>query len=688
MLYADVIVPVPVEGMLTYSVPAEMEGLVRCGSRVAVPIGEKRVYVGVVARLHHDKPCGITTKDIAEALDVRDGSPCPSVLETQMRLWRWIAGYYICPVGDVLHAALPAKLRKRATGRRKKSAADEREAPPTSSQKTLTPPQQKAMDEIVSSFKSHDTTLLHGVTSSGKTEIYIHLIERAMSAGRQTLYLLPSIASATQIADRLRRVFGSRVTVWHIHVTDSRQEEIWFRMLSDSPFDIIVGLRSAVFLPFRRLGLVIIDDEQDTGYKQTEPAPRYNGRDTATVLARLHGAKTLIGTATPSVETYFNATVGDKYGLVTLSERYGGAALPTVETADVKTLRHRREMKGLFSPQLLAHVRQALDDKAQVILFQNRRGYATMIECKHCGWKPRCPHCDVPLTYHKAAKKRTLRSPDAVTATDGLRCHYCGRVYPMPVSCPSCGNAPLTKRGTGTEKVEEQIKKAFPQARTARIDLDNTRTRDAYTNIITDFSEGRTDILVCTQQASNSLDFGGVSVVGVIDADAMMNAPNFRAYEQAFTTIMQIGGRAGRGGRPGTVVLQTRDPDAPPIRHMISRDYAAFYNDTIAERRAFRYPPFTRLVDIYVRHLHKPVAEAAAQTLGDTLRTLFGDRVLGPDMPAKAKVKGACTMKLTVKLETALDMTTAREKLRGAARELLRHAHFSSVRVFFDADPI
>ena len=490
--------------------------------------------------------------------------------------------------------------------------------------KKLSEAQQKAYNEIVFSFLKHHVTLLHGVTSGGKTEIYIHLIQQALDRHEQVLYLLPEIALTVQMMERLRRVFGNRLGIYHSKYSDAERVEIWNKQLSDCPYDVILGARSALFLPFKKLGLVIVDEEHETSYKQQDPSPRYHARSAAIMLAGMCGAKTLLGTATPSMESYYNAQTG-KYGLVELTTRYKDIELPEITVVDVKDLRHRRMMEGPFSPLLLREMQQALQRGKQVILFQNRRGYAPMVICKQCGWVPSCQHCDVSLTLHRNMNQ--------------LTCHYCGYTYQVPVECPACGCKDLQARGFGTEKIEAEVATLFPDARVARMDLDTTRTRNAYERIINDFAQGNTNILIGTQMVSKGLDFANVAVVGILSADAMLNIPDFRAYETAFMMMSQVSGRAGRKGERGHVVLQTMNPQLSVVQQVVRNDFLAFYQDVLQERQAFHYPPFTHLIYVYLKHVKEPVVDTAAIEMGSRLRQVFQQRVLGPDKPGVAKVK-------------------------------------------------
>ena len=539
--------------------------------------------------------------------------------------------------------------------------------------KPLSSVQQDAFNQIRFSFLKKNVTLLHGVTSSGKTEIYIHLIQRALEEKKQVLYLLPEIALTVQMMERLHRVFGNRLGIYHSKYSDAERVEIWQKQLSQNPYDVILGARSAIFLPFQHLGLVIIDEEHETSYKQQDPMPRYHARSAAIMLAQMFKAKTLLGTATPSLETYHNAKVG-KYGLVELFQRYQGIELPEIQVIDIKDLQHRKMMKGPFSPILLRKVHEALDHGEQVILFQNRRGYAPMIECKQCGWVPHCQHCDVSLTLHRNLNQ--------------LTCHYCGYTYQVPTQCPNCGCTQLQTRGYGTEKIEAEVHDIFPEARIARMDLDTTRSRQAYERIINDFSAGRTNLLIGTQMISKGLDFDKVSVVGILNADTMLNYPDFRAYEHAFMMMAQVSGRAGRKGKRGLVILQTKSPDIPVIQQVVNNDYASFYRSLIAERRHFHYPPYYRLVEVYLKHRSESVVEMAGLELASRLCQWFGTRVLGPDKPAVAKVKSLAIRKLVLKFEQGINMSEVRKYLALAQQLMLQDKRYGSLQIYYDVDPL
>ena len=537
----------------------------------------------------------------------------------------------------------------------------------------LSPAQKAAEDSINAQFNEKNVVLLHGVTSSGKTEIYIHLIKKAIDEGKQVLYLLPEIALTVQMTRRLHNVFGSRLGIYHSRYSDAERVEIWKKQLSAEPYDVILGARSAIFLPFTRLGLVIVDEEHETSFKQQDPAPRYHARSAAIMLARMYeGAKVLLGTATPSMESYHNACTG-KYGYVQLTTRYKDVAMPEIRVVDTKDLYRRKMMRGAFSPDLLEAMRTALRNKKQVLLFQNRRGFAPMVECKVCGWVPKCKNCDVSLTYHRSMNL--------------LTCHYCGYTYPVPKQCPNCESTELLGRGYGTEKIEDRVRELFPEARIARMDLDTTRSAGAYGRIIDDFSCGRTDILIGTQMITKGLDFSGVTVVGILNADTMLNYPDFRAYEQAFQMLSQVSGRAGRRDERGLVILQTKSADLPVIQQVVAGDFKTFARDLLEERSMFRYPPFYHLVYVYLRHRNEQLVDSAAIEMASRLRQAFADRVLGPDKPAVARVKTESIRKIVIKLEQGINLPLARQCMAEARTQLLQDKRYAAMTVFFDVDP-
>ena len=756
MHYVDVILPLPLEGTFTYSVPEPMVAQVRMGVRVLVPLGRSKTYTAMAMRLHSEKP-EFETRPIIQVIDAE-----PVLIEQQLRLWQWISTYYMSPIGDVFKAALPAGLKAEENYRPKtvrcvtlpanlrseqslhmaltilkralkqhqtfstylelshwseidgdtppahiaEIACDELQNAANASDavlrqliqrnflelyhrevgrlnttgeyhperiQPLSPAQQAAEDSIQKQFNEKNVVLLHGVTSSGKTEIYIHLIKKAIDEGKQVLYLLPEIALTVQMTRRLQNVFGSRLGIYHSKYSDAERVEIWKKQLSSEPYDVILGARSAVFLPFTRLGLIIVDEEHETSFKQQDPAPRYHARSTAIMLARMYeGAKVLLGTATPSMESYHNACTG-KYGYVQLTTRYKDVAMPEIRVVDTKDLYHRKMMRGAFSPDLLEAMRTALRNKKQVLLFQNRRGFAPMVECKVCGWVPKCKNCDVSLTYHRSMNL--------------LTCHYCGYTYPVPKQCPNCESTELLGRGYGTEKIEDRVRELFPEARIARMDLDTTRSAGAYGRIIDDFSCGRTDILIGTQMITKGLDFSGVTVVGILNADTMLNYPDFRAYEQAFQMLSQVSGRAGRRDERGLVILQTKSADLPVIQQVVAGDFQTFARDLLEERSMFRYPPFYHLVYVYLRHRNEQLVDSAAIEMASRLRQAFADRVLGPDKPAVARVKTESIRKIVIKLEQGINLPLARQCMAEARTQLLQDKRYAAMTVFFDVDP-
>lgn len=825
--FADILLPLALPSPLTYILPSNLQQ-VAVGQRVVVPLGKKRIYTGIVVSIHDKEPePGLNLKAVEAAEDEK-----PLVLPQQLSLWKWMADYYMCTLGEVMKAALPSGLKlesetvvtlsddadvdllegtealvaraigtsecsldqlrsklprtgvlsavRRLLDRRvicvrealnrhykprtethvrlaaeyfdnqrlnelfstlsrtpkqeqlllryldlahasaalalhnasllkevsKKAllrAMDSSEyaltalrskgiletyayeigrlatpqAIPQLAGRPLSAAQQRACHEIdrilwADGPQHRPVCLLHGITGSGKTEIYIQLIRRELAAGRQVLYMLPEIALTTQITTRLGRVFGEQMGVYHSKFPDAERVEVWRRQMSEKPFALILGVRSSLFLPYRNLGLIIVDEEHEASYKQQDPAPRYHGRDAALVLAQKCGARVLLGTATPSVAVYRRALEG-KYGLVKLEERYGQAQLPTVVVEDVKELRRKKLMKTPFSPRLIDEMRKALGRHEQIILFQNRRGYAPVLTCRTCGWSPRCTRCDVALTYHQRDRK--------------LVCHYCGAAYDVPTQCPNCGDTELRDVGYGTEKIEEAVTQLFPQARTSRMDLDTTRSRTAYENIIEDFQQGHTDVLIGTQMVTKGLDFGRVSLVGILNADQGLNVPDFRAFERTYQMLSQVAGRAGRREAKGMVVLQTQQVELPLIRQIVETDYEGMYADQIEEREIFRYPPFCRIINIYLRHRQDSVNITAAQALAQMLRPYFGANLLGPERPVVGRVHLFYIQKFLLKVDPSLSPSGVRRTLTAAREALMAIPQFRNVMVHFDVDP-
>lgn len=820
-LYAEVILPLPLFGTFTYSIPTTLEGKAAVGHRVIVPFGHKKYYTGIIESITPVAPEGFEVKDISSVLD-----PWPVVKHPQLKLWEWIAEYYLCTAGDVYKAAVPAGLKvesetfielnpdyeempdarmtdreaiimqsldhngkmtpaeiSKKTGlnsiestissmverrmliiaeklieryRPKKEtlvrlAVDrndneamhkvfdavkgakkqemmlitlldnlnkrqQQQLPPEVprqhllEQSGLSPailaalaskgiveiftreinrfnytgteqgelpklsaPQSEALDSIHRMFIDKNVTLLHGVTSSGKTEIYIHLIDYILKKGSQALYLVPEIALTTQLTRRLQKVFGKRVIIYHSKFSDNERVDIWKRMLHDPSPCVVIGARSSLFLPFSRLGLVIVDEEHESSYKQFDPAPRYNARDCAIVLASMHGAKTLLGSATPAIETYYKALNG-RYGLVTLSERYEGVQLPLIEIVDLNDERRRGRISGPMSARLAMMSREAVKGGEQVILFHNRRGFAPVVVCKQCGYVPKCQNCDVSLTYHRKAGE--------------MVCHYCGATYKLPTICPACKEPAIEVYGYGTERIEEIAESSFPGARIMRMDLDTTRNKDSYLNIINDFSLGKADILVGTQMVTKGLDFERVSLVGILNADNLINFPDFRASERAFNMLEQVAGRAGRRNKRGLVIVQTSQPAHPILSYLQAHNYEGFYEHELEERRRYGYPPFTRVINIYLKHRDEDLLIRAAAGYAETLRHLFGNRILGPDEPHIARIQSLYIRKIMLKVEIQASMSKVKAILRSVYEAQMADKSLRSLVVYYDVDPM
>lgn len=749
MTFIDVILPLPLKATFTYAVDDDMAQKVKRGCRVVIPLGKRKHYTGIVDRVHHEAPEDYEVKYAFALLEDE-----PAVLPQQLKLWEWIADYYMCARGDVYNAALPAGLKleykpkvethvrltksyrteealqqmldslKRANKQQdllltylNMSAFFEGGPCEVSKQdllahhntsvavfetlvkrgvfetypyvisrlserghqvtalKPLNANQQRAISEIKHCFESQSVCLLYGVTSSGKTEIYIHLIEETIRQGKQVLYLLPEITLTTQITERLKKAFGAQIGIYHSRFSDPERVEIWNKQLSDNPYLVILGARSSVFLPYQNLGLVIVDEEHDSSYKQQDPAPRYHARNTALMMASLYGAKTLLGTATPSAESWYNATDAGKYGLVVLKERYQDIQLPEIIPVDIKELHRKKMMHGHISLFLKEKMEEALNRKEQIILFQNRRGFAPMIECHDCGWVPRCVHCDVSLTYHKH--------------TNQLVCHYCGYTTSVPQNCPECGSQDLRDRGFGTEKVEDEIRELFPHARLARMDLDTTRSKTAHERIINDFEKGKTDILIGTQMVTKGLDFDHVHLVGILNADTMLNYPDFRAFERAYQLMAQVAGRAGRKGNRGLVVLQTGHVDYPIIKNVINNDFESMIHAQLAERQVCHFPPYYRLVYIYIKHRQQRLTESMTALMTAQLIKVFGaERVNGPMQPVVSRVHSLHIGMIMLKIESTASFVQARKLLLQVEQLMHQDARFKSLQVYYDVDPV
>ncbi len=823
-MFAEVILPLPLFSTFTYSIPEEMESSVQVGTRVLVQFGKKKFYTAITVAVHSEKPKGFDVKPIMAVMDAS-----PIVRYPQLKLWNWIAEYYLCTPGEVYKAAVPTGLKPESetfislnpdyepdpddplkfterqaiivqlldhnkrmriaeieteTGFRNVATIinpllskgvveiDERVAERYRPKKTtlvrlmarrddqqklhdffgsvtrsrqqekaliaflelsdwmkrnseikevekekllaasgvspavlralvdkgifeivkksvnrfatdrtpdkanlspLSPLQQEAFENLIQGFKSFNIQLLHGVTGSGKTEIYTHIISKVLDEGNQVLFLVPEISLTTQLSDRLKKVFGNRLLVYHSKFSDSERVDIWKRLLTTTSPLVVLGVRSSVFLPFSRLGLVIVDEEHEASFKQYDPAPRYNARDTALVLAGMHGAKSLLGSATPSVETYYKATTG-KYGLVELSERFEGATLPEVEIIDMGAMRKKKEVKGILSSPLRRRILEAMADKRQAILFQNRRGFAPVVVCDQCGWSPKCVNCDVSLVYHKN--------------TSLLRCHYCGHSQTLPPLCPACGQNSVRIFGYGTERIAEEMHQEFEGYRVARMDLDTTRNKDAYQEIIEEFARHETDILVGTQMVSKGLDFGDVRVVGVLNADTLLNFPDFRSNERAFNMLEQVAGRAGRRKEKGTVVIQTANPDHEIFKYVKNHDYAAYYNAEIADRSRYAYPPFTKVINIYLKNKDSEACDRGAVFFTLALRKVFGERVLGPEKPFVSRVATWYLQSIMLKIEAGASMKKVKDLLRQILASVSANPDIKTSVIYYDVDPV
>ena len=717
--FADIVMPLA-QPAYTYAIGEDMH--VEPGDAVAVQFGKRAVYTGIVWRTHDTAPSRGQAKQILARLYDK-----PLLSPLQLRFWVWMADYYMCSLGEVMRMALPSLIKphagceaefepyvprrertitliegdtleawlekgarrapkraaliealRRAGGTLPRCEADvdaatisalcragllttgERDFVASHDRShthlpQLSPAQEVALKQLHESFAQRDVVLLHGVTGSGKTEIYTHLIADTLARGEDVLFLVPEISLTTQLVERLQRLFGECVTSYHSKLTPERRTRIYTDMLNTPSGEFIVGARSALFLPFKRLGLVIVDEEHDSSYKQSEPNPRYNGRDSAIMLAAMHKAKSLLGSATPSLESYAN-TLSGKYGLVRLTERFGGATLPRIIISDTRRDAKRNERKEQFNKILIDKIHERLEAGEQVILFQNRRGYSPYMECGECGWQPRCPHCNVSLTQHRR---------------DGsLRCHYCGYTTPIPHLCPACHVAEVQPMGFGTERVEETLGKLFPEARTLRLDGDTATSSAAYNRIISAFARHEADILVGTQIVSKGLDFGGVTLIGILNADNLLNAADFRAGERAWQLIQQIAGRGGRRDKAGEVVIQTAEPQHPIFEFLCEESFEAFAAKMLAERQMFSYPPYTRLVNISLRS-HEPKSLAKATiALAEALRRRFGNRVIGPASPLIDRVRNESRLEILLKVETSASFARARALLSAEVQQL------------------
>ncbi|MGM0503871.1 MAG: replication restart helicase PriA [Bacteroidota bacterium] len=820
-VFADVILPLPLKQLFTYSIPKSLEEQAKTGKRVIVQFGSRKIFAAIIHTIHHKAPEDYETKDILSVLDEH-----PIVNDSQLKLWQWIADYYMCSLGEVFKASLPSGLKlesetkviynashieneiftnieslvldflnktniasvndiaralnkkdalpvikslidKKAvileeklkesykpktetyiglhesittekqlneafdllknapkqldvlisfiqlsgkfskkdpveitrqalikksganhqviktlikknilTGYEKTASRLDHSSSVAQKAKQLSIAQEQALQSIQKHFDEKQVVLLHGVTSSGKTEIYIQLIQEQIDQGKQVLYLLPEIALTAQIINRLKSVFGNRVGIYHSKFNDGERVEVYQNVLKSSKenhYDIILGVRSSLFLPFSKLGLIIIDEEHENTYKQYDPAPRYNARDSAIVLAQIHQANVLLGTATPSVESYFNAKT-DKYGLVELNSRFQEIKLPEIILSDTLRARKKKQMKSHFSPALLDSIKESLENNEQIILFQNRRGFAPFLECETCGWIPYCTHCDVTMTYHKQHNE--------------LVCHYCGYTIKNPTVCKACGNPSLSTRGFGTEKIEDEIKIFFPDAKVKRMDLDSTRSKYAYENIIAGFEQGEIDILIGTQMVSKGLDFDNVSLVGILNADNMLNYPDFRAFERSYQLMAQVSGRAGRKNKQGKVIIQTSHPEHQILQFVLDNKYQEMYKSQLLERKNFNYPPFCRLIYISIKHKKADVVDKSANQLANNLKKIFGKRVLGPESPVISRIQNMYIKKILIKIERQRSFQKAKTLLEEQIIQLVTTDSYKTIQISIDIDPV
>jgi primosomal protein N' (replication factor Y) len=752
--FAEVILPFPIPGNLTYRIPESLEIKVSPGMRVLVSLGKNKKTAAIISAVHHVFPGEFKVKDIDS---IPDGKPV--IHPVNLELWRWIARYYMCPLGDIMNAALPAGIKMdrykprlmtqvvlnpdiscseefnetlsllNRTVKQKallirfaektglftpeqKSGILKNELLETgsfsefslnqliskkilavirvnvsrlvkqSNEQTaisqLNGPQQEALDGVKKQFKNKQVVLLHGITASGKTEIYIHLIREILKTGKQVLYLVPEITLTPQIEHRLAQVFGSKVGTYHSRMSDAERIETWNNVYqpgdtSDYSCQVVLGTRSSIFLPFPRLGLIIVDEEHDSSFKQSEPSPRYNARDMAVVLGSQHLCPVLLGSATPSYESFFNAQSG-KYGLVSLSKRFGNAPVPEIVIADMRRAWKRREMRSVLTPELFSGIEEALNSGEQIILFQNRRGYSTYMECTDCGHIPLCPDCDVSLTCHLNQHR--------------LKCHYCGYKTEIPGTCSACGSPEVKNRGLGTEKAEIEISTLFPKARISRMDMDTTQTRTSFTRIIKDLEQGNTDILIGTQMVTKGLDIENIRLVGVLNADILLNFPDFRSHERTFQLLHQVSGRSGRFSRQGKVIIQTSHPEHPVFRFVQEQDYKGLFNELTAERKLFRYPPWFRFIKIILKHKNTGYLESVSAQFADKLREFPFFYVLGPESPVIGKIKQTYIREIWLKV--ARDQKSAR--LQDALYEItgkIRHLPGNSGLIIqIDVDPL
>lgn len=674
-LYADVILPFAVRGFFTYALTPEISSQVAPGSLVVVPFGTDREYAGIIRRIHSDS-CGLEVVKSLRSVVMAQ----PVVGELSLGFWEWMSDYYMCFIGEVMKAAFPSYLLRflpfsARAGSRKKTPSVTPGDMPLPSLNELTPGQMDVLNGIREAFGRVNVALLHGITASGKTEIYFHLMAEQLRLGRQVLYMVPEIALTVSLIDRLRRYFGDSVLVYHSRLTGRRKAEVWQRTggCDGQPAaGLVLGVRSSVFLPFVNLGLIVVDEEHDQSYKQQDPSPRYNARDAAIMLGAIHKGKVILGSATPSLESYYNASAG-KYSLHKLMTRYGDAVLPEISIADTRRAKKRKEMVSYFTPELMKAMDKALATGEQIMLLRNRRGFSPFMQCQTCGWIPLCRNCSVSLTYHKGSGK--------------LKCHYCGYSESIAVTCRKCGGSHMNTVGYGTEKVEEELKILLPDARIDRMDYDTTSRTDGFIKILSRFASHESDILVGTQMISKGLDFENLTVVGILHADSLLSYPDFRSCERAFQMMSQVSGRSGRRNKKGRVIIQTADPDNEIIGMVLKNDFPSMYAMLLAEREQFGYPPFTRLIRIFLRHRNRQSLDDLAAAFAAGLRACPGIRVMGPEYPQVARVRNLHVKSLLVKIDRKAALMKAKQCLAGAAERLQALPGAGSLKIVFDIDP-
>jgi primosomal protein N' (replication factor Y) len=664
-LYIEVILPLPLNGTFTYFVPTEMESQIMIGSLVVVGFGEYNKYHrGLVLCIEQILPSTINVEKIKPILSVE--SSRPAIRQSQLRFWQWISNYYLCTLGNVFKTALPSSFHM------KEKQSERCKIIPQSFSK-LNELQKKIFDQIVENFQKKDVCLLHKNISLGEIEIYIHLIERTLKQNRQVLYLLPEIALTRQITNHLKQFFGEQLDVYHSKVNLNKRMEIWNNLLSDKQYQIILGVHSSIFLPFKNLGLIIIDEEHDSSYKQQKFAPYYHARNAAIVLATIHNSKVILGSATPSIESFYNVQI-DKYSYINSNEYLEKTKPLPIISIDVKELKRKRKMKTIFSPLLIEHMKQKLKNGEQVILFQNRRGFAPCIFCKACNWTPKCHFCDINLTYHKES--------------DRLTCHYCGRNYLLPNKCFRCGNLNLQSIGYGTEKVEEEVQVLFPGASVARMDLDTTKVKKSLKKTISNFESGQIQILIGTQIIYKGLNINKVGLIGILDVDTLMNFPDFRAYERTYQLILQMVEKVKRQRTQGELILQTSHPNHPLIKIVLQQNYKGMYDMQIEERILFKYPPFSRLIHILLYHKREELLCKVSDKYVHLLQEKLGDRVVGHDKPIVGKIKGLYIRKILLKIEVNASSIALRKILEGIHTKILKTAGLRRVIIHYDVDPI